>query len=71
MSATAGGKGQGKTLAKGGKDKNRSDIGGEIENPAKKTKMQTNNLNVGEEERKAHVVAVNTRATDRGWDLVK
>lgn len=66
--------GQGKTLDKGrkrGKDRNRSDIGGEIENPAKKTKMQTDNLNVGEEERKVHVVAVNTRATNRGWDLVK
>ena len=63
VSATAGGRGQGKTLGKGrkrGEGKNRRDIGGEIENPAKKAKMQTGNLNVGEEERKVHVVAVNT-----------
>ena len=37
-------------------------------NPAKKTQMQTDNLTVDGEERKVHVVAMSSRATNRSWD---
>ena len=51
-----------------GDGKKRIEGHGEIKNPAKKTKMQTDNLNVDGEERKVHVVAMSSRATNRSWN---